>query len=100
MEDSRSLSRSLGKISETCPMLNKVKQIINDSYIGDIAVDKYDKQNAEGLIEDIRQINYELRNIAKDAVDALESSEEQISKLEVEISVLQNDIQELQNNQE
>lgn len=100
MEDSLSLSSSLDKISDTCPMLNKVKQIINDSYICDIAVGKYDKQNAEDLIEDIRQINYELRNIAKDAVDALESSEEQISKLEVEISILQDDIKELQNNQE
>ena len=73
-------------IAETCPMINQVISIVDESFCSETPIDKWDKNTAERLLEDIRQINSELRSCARDYLD--------------ERNQLQNELDELKNESE
>lgn len=79
-------------IQETCPMINKVIQIIDESFISETPIDEWDKNAAERLLEDIRQINYELRTCARDYLEERNSLQDELDNLQDESDNYINDL--------
>jgi DNA repair ATPase RecN len=86
-------------IPETCPMINSVISIIQESFASGTPIDKWDKNEAERLLEDIWQINYKLRTCAMDYLEERNSLQDEFDNLKNEsdnyIDDLRNQIESL-----
>ncbi len=74
----------IDSIAETCPMINQVISIIDESFNSEAPIDKWDKDAAERLLEDIRQINYELRDCARDYLSERNQLQDELDELKNE----------------
>lgn len=79
-------------IAETCPMINQVIDIIMESFCSETPIDKWDKDTAERLLEDIRQINYELRDCARDYLSERNQLQDELDDLKNESENYINDL--------
>jgi len=78
MKDARDYSRQLREIKESCPMINDVIKLIKWSYAKSEYIGYGDQNEALSTLEDIRQINCELREISKELLENVEYLEEQV----------------------
>ena len=79
-------------IAETCPMINQVISIVDESFNSETPIDKWDKDTAERLLEDIRQINYELRDCARDYLSERNQLQDELDELKNESENYINDL--------
>jgi len=89
MKDARDISRALDRIKESCPMLN---EILSDCKESDEPLGKWVIRAIERNVEEIRQINSELRQLCQDARESLADLENQIENANDTIRDLENEV--------
>jgi len=95
MKDARDISRALDRIKESCPMLNDILWYCKKSKGSDEPLDKWDVNDIERNVEEIRQINSELRQLCQDARESLADLENQIENANDTIRDLENEVESL-----
>lgn len=92
-KDARDISRALDSIPDSCPLLNAILSYCKPS---DEPLDKYVIRYIEGNIEEIRQINGELRELCRTAHELLEKAESDVFDANKRIHTLENEIERLE----
>lgn len=86
----------VSKIPDTCPMLNEILDIAKESYAAEESIDRYGLNNIERYVENVRQINSQLRQLAQEYYEQVGISEDRIAELEEQIADLEGKVYELQ----
>ena len=88
---------SHSKVPDTCPMLNKILDIAKESFASEEPIGTYEFNQIESYVEDVRQINSELRGYATEYFDDKSKIEEELDDLKQKMSEYEERIAELEN---
>jgi len=83
-------------VKDTCPLINEIISLIESSCSQENYIGYGEYKDAEAVLEDIRQMNSELRQLANEYIEKADDLEGEIKILNVEISILQDDKYELE----